>query len=40
MSWKQTQTQAVADEGIGAAIMFTDKWVDAHRVGPGEGQSG
>ena len=28
-----------ADEGIGAAMMFTDQWVDAGQLGGGDGQS-
>ena len=39
MSWKQTQAQAAADEGVGAAMTFTEEWVDAHQPGDGEGQS-
>ena len=39
MSWKQTQTRVVANEGVEAAVMFTDEWVVAHRPGPNEGSS-
>ena len=37
MSWKQTQ--AAADEGVEAAVMFTHEWVEAHQSGPDEGPS-
>ena len=30
MSWKQTQTQASADEGVEATVMFMDEWDAAH----------
>ena len=36
MSWKQTQTKATADEGVEAAVMFTDEWAAAHRSGLNE----
>ena len=39
MSWKQTQTQAATDEGVEAAMMFTDEWVFTHQPGPDEGSS-
>ena len=39
MSWKQTQTQEAADEGVEAIVMFTDEWVDAHQSSPDEGLS-
>jgi hypothetical protein len=28
-----------ADEGVGAAMMFTDQWVDAAQPGVSDGQS-
>ena len=39
MSWKQTQTQAAADEGVEVTVMFTHEWVAAHRSGLDEGSS-
>ena len=39
MSGKQTQTQAAADEGIEAAVIFMDEWDAAHRSGIDEGSS-
>ena len=39
MSWKQTQTRETTDEGVEAAMMFTDEWVFSHRLGPDEGSS-
>ena len=38
MSWKQTQAQAAADEGVGAAMTFAEEWVDAGQPGGGDGQ--
>ena len=37
MSWKHTQTRAAADEGVEAAVMFTDEWVTDHRPDIDEG---
>ena len=39
MSWKQTQTQEVVDEGLEAAVMFMDEWDAAPQSGPDEGSS-
>ena len=39
MSWKQTQAQVATDEGFGAAMVFTDQWVDAAQPGVSDGQS-
>ena len=39
MSWKQIQTQAVADEGLEATMMFMDEWATAHQSSPDEGSS-
>ena len=39
MSWKQTQTWTATDEGIEAAMMFTDEWAAAHQLGVNEGSS-
>ena len=40
MSWKQTQAQAAADEGVGAAMTFAEEWVDAGQPGGGDSQPG
>ena len=39
MSWKQTQTQEAADEGVEAVMMFMNERVSAHHLGPDEGSS-
>ena len=46
MSWKQTQIHTAADEihtaaeeGVGAALMFTHEWDAAHQPVAGEGPS-
>ena len=39
MSWKQTQIHIAAEEGVGAALMFTHEWVAAHQPVAGEGPS-
>ena len=39
MSWKQTQTQEAADEGVESTVIFIDEWVDSHQPGPDEGSS-
>ena len=39
MSWKQTQAQVAAYDGVGATMMFTEEWVDAGQPGGGDGQS-
>ena len=39
MSWKQTQTQAAADEGVEVIVMFTNEWVATHQPGPDESSS-
>ena len=37
MSWKQTHTQAAADEGVEVVVMLIDEWAVAHRRGIDEG---
>jgi len=46
MSWKQTQIHTAAyeihtaaEEGVGAALMFTHEWDAAHQSVAGEGPS-
>ena len=39
MSWKQTQTEVVVDEGVETTMMFMDEWAATHRSGPNEGSS-
>ena len=46
MSWKQRQIHTAsyeihtaAEEGVGAALMFTHEWVSAHQTVAGEGPS-
>ena len=33
------QTQEAVDEGVEAAVIFTDEWISAHQPGPDEGLS-
>ena len=39
MSWKQTQIHTAAEEGVGAALMFTHEWVATHQPVAGEDPS-
>ena len=39
MSWKQTPTWQAVNEGVEAAMMFTDECATTHRSGLNEGSS-